>query len=83
MGEAIGPRVMKLVAEHLGVDESTVKPESHFVEDLAADSLDLAEMVMKVEEEFDVSISDEEATKMMTVGSVIEFLEKHGQSGKA
>ncbi|MCV6604684.1 MAG: acyl carrier protein, partial [Porticoccaceae bacterium] len=64
---SIEERVIKMVAEQLGVKEEEVKPESSFVEDLGADSLDTVELIMALEEEFDTEIPDEEAEKITTV----------------
>jgi acyl carrier protein len=67
---------MWIVTEQLGLDPKTVKPESRFVEDLGADSLDTVELVMATEEEFDVAIPDEVAEKLRTVGDLVRWLEK-------
>ena len=67
-------RVRKLVAERLGVDEASVVPEASFTEDLNADSLDTVELVMEFEDEFDMSIPDEEAEKIQTVGAAINYI---------
>lgn len=74
-------RLKTLVAERLGVDESQILPEASFVEDLNADSLDLVELIMSLEEEFDIEIPDEDAEGMQTVGDAIEYLkERVGES---
>ena len=70
-------RVVKIVVERLSVDESEVKPEATFKDDLGADSLDVVELVMELEDEFDLEISDEDAEKISTVGDVIEYIESH------
>lgn len=69
-------RVKKIVADHLGVDEANVNKDATFKEDLGADSLDVVELVMELEDEFDLEISDEEAEKIQTVGDVINYIEK-------
>ena len=71
-------RVIKVVAEQLGLKENEVKLESRFVEDLGADSLDTVELVMALEEEFGIEIPDEEAEKLQTVGDVIKYIEDKG-----
>ena len=68
-------RVIKVVCEQLGVESDTVKPESSFIDDLGADSLDIVELVMAFEEEFGSEISDSEAEKILTVGDAIKFIE--------
>ena len=65
-----------LFAEQLGVDKEKITPETSFVNDLGADSLDTVELVMELEEEFDINIPDDEAEKIQTVGEAIEFIEK-------
>ncbi len=74
-GKNILDRVSKIISEQLGVAADQIKPESHFVDDLGADSLDQVEMVMRFEEEFDVEIADDVAEKMATVGDVIKYIE--------
>ena len=73
-------RVIAIVAEQLGVDKEKVKPETSFVNDLGADSLDTVELVMELEEEFNVNIPDDAAEKIETVGQAIEFINS-AQSG--
>ena len=73
---AVAERVIDIVAEQLGVDKEKVKPETSFVNDLGADSLDTVELVMELEEEFDINIPDDAAEKIQTVGEAIEFIEK-------
>ena len=72
--ENIEARVKKIVAEQLGVAEADIKNESSFVEDLGADSLDLVELIMSMEEEFGVEISDEDAEKIVTVKDAISYV---------
>lgn len=69
---SIEERVKKIIVEQLGVKEEDIKPEASFVEDLGADSLDTVELVMALEEEFDIEIPDEEAEKITTVQSAID-----------
>lgn len=73
----IEQRVKKVVAEQLGVNESDIKNESSFVEDLGADSLDTVELVMALEEEFECEIPDEEAEKITTVQQAIDYIVAH------
>lgn len=68
-------KVKEITSEQLGVDESQITPEAKFVDDLGADSLDTVELVMALEEEFDLEISDEEAEKLTTVQKVIDYIE--------
>jgi len=70
-------RVIEIVAEQMGVDKSQVTSETSFVNDLGADSLDTVELVMEFEDEFDISIPDEEAEKIQTVGQAISYVEAH------
>ncbi|MCC2604130.1 acyl carrier protein [Planctobacterium marinum] len=71
---SIEDRVTKIIVEQLGVKEEEVKPEASFVDDLGADSLDTVELVMALEEEFDTEIPDEEAEKITTVQSAIDYI---------
>jgi len=74
--EAIA-KLKKIVAEQLSVDEEDVVPEASFIEDLNADSLDLVELIMTLEEEFNIKISDEDAEKIQTVQDAIDYLQEH------
>jgi len=71
----VAEKVKKIVVEQLGVAEDQVTPEAKFIEDLGADSLDLVELVMALEEEFGEDIPDEDAEKLTTVGGAIEYIE--------
>jgi acyl carrier protein len=73
----IEPRLRKIIVDNLGVDEAEVVPTANFVDDLNADSLDLVELIMSLEEEFGIEISDEEAEKIKTVGDAIEYIQEH------
>ena len=68
-------RIIKIIVEQLGVNEDQVKPEAKFVEDLSADSLDIVELVMALEEAFGTEIPDEDAEKLLSVGDVTKFIE--------
>ncbi|WP_257350126.1 acyl carrier protein [Pseudalkalibacillus decolorationis] len=70
----IQDRITKIIVDRLGVDEEEVKNESSFKEDLGADSLDVVELVMELEDEFDMEISDEDAEKIATVGDVVNYI---------
>jgi acyl carrier protein len=70
-------RIKKLVAEHLGVEEEKVTPTSLFIEDLGADSLDQVEIMMMVEEEFNLEIPDAEARKVLNVQQAVDYVEAH------
>ena len=72
--EEIQAKVSKIISEQLGKDESEIKMNSHFIEDLDADSLDTVELVMALEEEFEVDIPDEAAEKITTVQSAVDFI---------
>ena len=72
---SVQERVTDIVAEQLGVDKEKITPETSFVNDLGADSLDTVELVMELEEEFDITIPDDAAEKIQTVGQAITFIE--------
>ncbi|PSB01743.1 acyl carrier protein [Merismopedia glauca] len=72
--EEVFAKVSKIVAEQLEVDPSDVKAESNFANDLGADSLDVVELVMALEEEFDIEVPDEAAEKLLTVQSVVDYI---------
>jgi acyl carrier protein len=72
-------KVKQIIAEQLGVDENEITPGSSFVEDLGADSLDTVELVMALEEAFDVEIPDEDAEKIRTVQDAIDYIDKHAK----
>ena len=71
---SVEDKVKKIISEKLGVDLEEVVPEASFVDDLGADSLDLVELIMSMEEEFDTDISDEDAEKILTVKDAIAFV---------
>ena len=71
-------RVQSIVAERLGVDQDRVVPEAEFIGVLNADSLDLVEVIMALEQEFDVEISDEDAEGIRTVGDAVTYINEHG-----
>jgi acyl carrier protein len=73
---AVEEKVKKIICEQLNVSESDVVPEASFVDDLGADSLDQVELIMAMEEEFDVSIPDEDAEKIATVQDAVTYIEK-------
>ncbi len=74
---SVADKVKKIIADKLSVDLSEVVPEASFVDDLGADSLDLVELIMSMEEEFDVEISDEDAETMVLVKDAIEYVNTH------
>jgi acyl carrier protein len=74
---AIEAKVKSIIADQLGVGEDEIKPESSFIEDLGADSLDIVELVMAMEEEFEVEIPDDEAENIKTVGDAINYINTH------
>jgi len=78
---ALDMKVIEIVAEQLGIGEEEIQIDSKFVEDLGADSLDIIEVLLALEEEFEVEISDDEAQKIKTVGELIQFIES-GQFSK-
>ena len=75
--EEIKDKVVKIVSEQMGVEKSEITMETSFVNDLNADSLDTVELVMEFEDEFELSIPDEEAEKIQTVGAAVEYIMKH------
>ena len=77
---SLQPKVMKIIEEQLGVDPERVKSESSFIDDLGADSLDIVELVMAMEEEFEIEIPDEDAEKLRTVQDVMTYLETKGKA---
>ena len=74
MAQDIYTRVKKIIVEQLGSDEADVSLESSFIEDLGADSLDIVELIMALEEEFDIEIPDSEAEKITSVNDAVEFI---------
>ncbi|MCA1588464.1 MAG: acyl carrier protein [Chloroflexi bacterium] len=72
-------RLKKIIVEQLGVDDEEVTPTASFVEDLNADSLDLVELIMSLEEEFGMEISDEDAERIQKVSDAVEYIEEHQQ----
>ena len=75
--QSVSERLKKIIVDQLGVDESEVVPSASFVEDLNADSLDLVELIMSLEEEFKLQISDEDAEKITTVQEAEDYIEEH------
>ncbi|HOY38149.1 MAG: acyl carrier protein [Bacteroidales bacterium] len=73
----IASRVKSIIVDKLGVDEAEVTPEASFTNDLGADSLDTVELIMEFEKEFEISIPDEEAEKISTVGAAIKYIEEN------
>lgn len=69
-------RIKKIIVDQLGVDISKITENSSFIDDLGADSLDIVELIMAFEEEFDIEIPDEDAEKMKTVGDAVKYLNK-------
>ena len=74
---SIEDKVKKIIAEKLSVDLEEVVPEASFVDDLGADSLDLVELIMSMEEEFDIEISDDDAEKLVTFQDAIDYIKAH------
>jgi acyl carrier protein len=77
MATDVYDRMKKIIVEQLGVDEADVNPQASFVEDLNADSLDLVELIMSLEEEFNLEISDEDAEKIHSVNDALEYVTEH------
>jgi len=78
VAEAIEEKVIEIVSEQMGVDKSEITRETSFVNDLNADSLDTVELVMEFEDQFELSIPDEEAEKIQTVGQAIDYIAENG-----
>lgn len=76
---AVNPKVKEIIVDQLGVEADKVKMEASFIDDLGADSLDIVELVMAMEEEFDLEIPDEDAEKLKTVGDVASYLDSKGK----
>jgi acyl carrier protein len=76
---SVAEKVKSIIVEQLGVDGEEVNAEASFTDDLGADSLDIVELVMAFEEEFDIEIPDEEAEKISTVKEAVAYIEKHAQ----
>ncbi|MCS6892958.1 MAG: acyl carrier protein [Deltaproteobacteria bacterium] len=79
--EELSSKVKSIIAEQLGVSLENVKDNARFMDDLGADSLDIVELIMALEEQFDIEISDQEAEKIQTVGDAIEFIAKRKSEG--
>ncbi len=79
----IEAKVQEILAEQLGVEEEEITPESHLVDDLGGDSLDLVELIMAFEEEYGVEISDEDADKIKKVGDVLSYIAQHADKAKS
>lgn len=77
MADGIEDKVIEIVSDQMGVDKSEITRETSFVNDLNADSLDTVELVMEFEDEFELSIPDEEAEKIQTVGQAIDYIKEH------
>ena len=75
----ITTKVIAIVVDKLGVDESQVTPEANFTSDLGADSLDTVELIMELEKEFNISIPDDQAEKIATVGDAIAYIEENAK----
>ncbi len=74
---SISEQVTKIIADKLVIDESEISTEANFKQDLGADSIDLVELIMEFEREFDISIPDEKAEEIQTVGDAVKFLEEN------
>ena len=75
--EEIFDKVNSIIVEQLGVNESTITLEASFIDDLGADSLDIVELIMALEEAFDIEIPDADAEKVVTVGDVVDYIKDH------
>lgn len=70
-------KIKEIIVEQLGVDESSITNSTHLMKDLEADSLDAVEIIMAIEDEFDIEIADEDAEKFQIVGDIVKYLEEH------
>lgn len=77
---SLNPKIKDIIVEQLGVDPEKVKLEASFIDDLGADSLDIVELVMAMEEEFDLEIPDEDAEKLKTVQNVVDYVTSKGKA---
>ncbi len=75
--DAILEKVKEVIVDQLGVEEEIIKTDTSFIDDLGADSLDIVELIMSLEEEFDIQIPDNEAEKISTVGDVVEYIKNN------
>lgn len=75
--EEVFEKVKNIIVEQLGATESSVTMEASFIDDLGADSLDIVELIMALEEEFDIEIPDADAEKVVSVGDVVEYIKEH------
>jgi acyl carrier protein len=82
-GEEVESKVREIISEQLGVPADEVTREASFIEDLGADSLDIVELVMALEEEYGIEISDEDAEKVRTVKDVVSYIEEHLEANKS
>ena len=82
MSSSVEEKVIAIVSEQLNIPKEDIKLESSFVDDLKADSLDVVELVMRFEEEFEIEIPDEDAEKITTVGEAVGYIESHGKGKK-
>ena len=73
----VSEKVKKMIVDQLGVNESEVIPEAKFIDDLGADSLDIVELIMELDDEYGIEIPDEDAEKIETVGDAIRYIEEH------
>lgn len=73
-------KIKSIIADQLGVDEEEITMESSFIDDLGADSLDIVELIMALESEFDIEFPDEDAEKVVTVGDVVDYIKEHTEN---